>query len=87
MAILHSAAGSVHCQTQGPNKFSLARTLIYSLPDSTSLWSPEKQASNERAGLEISILESSAKVVAEEVGSNIIYHLLTAYYVSGGMLK
>ena len=66
----------MYSETQGPSNFSLARTLIYSLFDSTSLWGPEKQTLSERAGLEISIWESSAKVVAEAVGSNTIYHLV-----------
>lgn len=87
VAILHSAAGSLHCQTQGPSNFSHARTLIYSLPDSTSLSCPDIQASNERAGLEISIRWSSANMVAETVKSSTIYHLFTSYYLSGGVLK
>lgn len=62
-------------------------TLLYSLPDSNISLEPWETDFKEKAGLEISIRESSAKVVAESVESNIIYHLLTAYYVSGGVIN
>lgn len=87
VAILHNAAGSVPVKLKVQITFLLSGLLSIVSLTPASLWSPEKQTSNERAGLEISIRESSAKVVAEAVGSNIIYHLLTAYYVSGGVQK